>query len=96
MKYFQLYINTFKQILDFKGSSDRTTFWSFVIISFIVGFILSAVLPALAGIYGLVALVASIMLCIRRGRDAGNPLLALIALIPVVGGIILGVLPSKK
>ena len=95
MNYLQLYIDAFKKIIDFKGKSDRTAFWSFVIISFIVSFILSAISATVAGIYGLVALVAGIMLCIRRGRDAGTPLWALLVLIPVVGGIILGLLPRK-
>ncbi len=95
MNYLQLYISAFKQIINFQGRSDRPTFWSFVIISLIVSFILSAISATVAGIYGLVALVAGIMLCIRRGRDAGNPLWALLVFIPVVGWIILGVLPRK-
>ena len=95
MNYLQLYIDTFKNILDFKGRSDRTTYWSFAIISFIVSLILSAVSVTIAGIYNIVALVAGIMLCIRRGRDAGHPLWALLILIPVVGWIILGILPRK-
>ncbi|MBQ4472522.1 MAG: DUF805 domain-containing protein [Alphaproteobacteria bacterium] len=95
MNYLQLYIDAFKQILDFKGRSDRTAFWSFAIISFIVSLILAAVFAPAAGIYNLVALVAGIMLSIRRGRDAGTPLWALLLLIPVVGPIILGILPRK-
>ena len=96
MNFLQLYLNAFKQIVDFKGTSDRTSDWAFAIISFIVSLILSAIFAPAAGVYNLVALIAGIMLCIRRGRDAGNPLLALIILIPLIGAIILGVLPSKK
>lgn len=95
MNFLQLYIGAFKQILDFKGKSDRTAYWAFAIISFIVSLILSAIFAPAAGIYNLVALIAGIMLCIRRGRDAGNPLWALLILIPVVGWIILGILPRK-
>ena len=95
MEYLQLYIDAFKRIIDFKGRSTRTAFWSFVIISAIVSLILSKFIIALAGIYALAALVAGIMLAIRRARDAGNALLALLILIPVLGPIILGILPTK-
>lgn len=95
MNFLTLYVDAFKRIIDFKGRSDRTAFWSFVIISFLVSLLLTTFLPVAAGIYGLVALVAGIMLCIRRGRDAGSPLWALLLLIPVLGPIILGILPRK-
>lgn len=95
MNFLQLYIDAFKRIPDFSGKSDRTAYWSFVIISTIVSMILSAISVTVAGVYGIVALVAGIMLFIRRGRDIGNPLWALLVLIPVVGWIILGLLPRK-
>ena len=95
MNFLTLFIDAFKRILDFKGRSDRTSFWSFVIISFLVSLLLAKFLPIAAGIYGLVSLVAGIMLCIRRGRDAGTPLLALTMIIPPLGLIVLGVLPRK-
>ena len=96
MKFLQLYIDAFKQILDFKGKSDRTAFWSFVIISIIVSVVLLPLIPFIAGIYGIVATVAGIMLSIRRARDAGNVLLALTIIIPILGLIVLGLLPSKR
>ncbi len=96
MKYLQLYLDAFRKFLDFKGKENRTAFWSFVIVSALVTFVLGAILPAIAGIYGLVALIPSIMLCIRRGRDAGSPWLALTVLIPILALIVLGLLPSKK
>ena len=96
MKYLQLYLDAFRKFFDFKGKENRTAFWSFVIISAVVSYVLMAVFPAVAGIYGLVALIPSIMLCIRRGRDAGSPWLALTALIPILALIVLGLLPSKK
>ena len=96
MKYLQLYLDAFRKFFDFKGKENRTAFWSFVIISALVTFVLGAVFPAIVGIYGLVALIPSIMLCIRRGRDAGSPWLALTVLIPILALIVLGLLPSKK
>ena len=97
MKFLQLYIDAFKQFLDYKGKSTRTAFWSFVIISAIVSVLLTAIVPTVANIYALVALIPSIMLCIRRARDTGyTPFLALVALIPLVGVLVLGLLPSKR
>ena len=97
MNFLQLYIDAFKHFLDFKGKSTRTAFWSFVIISVLVSILLTAILPAIATLYSLVALIPSIMLCIRRARDTGyTPFLALVILIPVLGVLVLGLLPSKK
>ena len=95
MNFLQLYVDAFKRILDFKGKSDRTAFWSFVLISFIVTLILGLLPAIILKIYSIVAFVDGVMLCIRRGRDAGSPLWALIDLIPVIGAIILGLLPRK-
>ena len=95
MNYVQLYVDAFKNILNIQGKADRTAYWSFVIISFVIALVLGKFIPVLSGIYGIVALVAYVTLCIRRGRDIGNPLWALLALIPVVGTIALGVLPIK-
>lgn len=96
MQFLTLYIDAFKQILNFKGKSSRTAFLSFIIISAIVLMVLEKFLPAAAGIYGIVALVALIMLVIRRARDAGNVLLALAMIIPPLGVLLLGLLPSHK
>ena len=96
MNYFQLYLDAFRKFFDFKGKEKRTAFLSFVIISVLIFFVLSMVFPALATIYGLVTLIPSIMLCIRRARDAGCVWLALTVLIPIVAVIVLGILPSKR
>ena len=97
MNFLQLYIDAFKQFLDWKGKSTRTAFWAFILISILVSIVLSIFSASLTHLYSLVALIPSIMLCIRRARDTGyTPFLALIALIPLIGTIILGVLPSKK
>ena len=95
MNFLTLYVDAFKRILDFKGKSDRTSFWAFTLISFVVAIILGMISSVILGIYNLVVLVAGIMLAIRRGRDAGNPLLALLIIIPILGWIVLGVLPRK-
>jgi len=95
MKYLQLYIDAFKQILNFKGKSDRTAFWSFVVITAIVTFVLLPIVPAIAWIYGVAELIAYVMLCIRRGHDIGNPLWAILGVFVPVGTIILGLIPRK-
>ncbi len=96
MKFVQLYIDAFKKFFDFKGKETRTAFWSFVIISTLVSMLLTAFVPAVAGIYGLVALIPSIMLCIRRGPDAGNALLALTIIIPILGLLVLVLLQARN
>lgn len=96
MKFLQLYLDAFRKFFEFKGKENRTAFWSFVIVNALVYLVLGALIPAAAGIYGLVALIPSIMLCIRRGRDAGSAWLALTLLIPILALVVLGLLPSKR
>ena len=95
MNFLKLYVDAFKRILDFNGRANRTTFWAFILISMVVSLILGMISVTIANIYAIVALVAGIALSIRRGRDAGTPWLALLLLIPLLGLIILGVLPRK-
>ncbi len=96
MNFLQLYIDAFKKFFAFKGKETRTAFWAFVVVSFLVSLLLTAVFPSIAGIYALVALIPSIMLSIRRARDAGCAWLALTIIIPIVGLLVLGLLPSKR
>ena len=96
MNFLELYIDAFKHFLDWKGKSTRRAFWAFCLMSMLVSFLILFFSAGLANLYCLVALIPGIMLCIRRARDTGySPFLALIALIPLIGVIILGILPSK-
>ena len=96
MKYLQLYLDAFRKFFAFKGRENRTAFWSFVLISTLVSLLLGAIFPAVIGIYSLVVLIPSIMLSIRRARDAGCAWLALTIIVPILGLLVLGLLPSKK
>jgi len=94
MNFINLYVDAFKKILDIKGKAGRMEFWAFVLISLLIVIVLKTFIPAVAGLYSIVALVALITLSIRRGRDFGSPLWALLLLVPF-GVIILGLLPRK-
>ena len=96
MNYLELYLNAFKQFLDWKGKSNRTAFWAFVLISMLVSVILLFLSPMLSNIYALITIIPGIMLCIRRARDAGCVWLALTIIVPILALLILGLLPSKK
>ncbi|MBR3655210.1 MAG: DUF805 domain-containing protein [Elusimicrobia bacterium] len=88
-----------KHFFDFGGKEGRKVFWLFVLNCFIVNLILSAILLTLAYIFSLVILLPFLGILVRRLRDAGfTPWLALLLIIPGIGGIILAVLacfPSK-
>ena len=93
------YIDFWKKYVDFAGKEGIKTFWLTVLINFIISSVLSAIIPAIAGIFGLAILIPSIAMGVRRLRDGGfNPLLILLVLIPVLGWLALVVLycmPSK-
>ena len=93
------YIDFWKKYVDFAGKETRMPFWLTVLVNFIISSVLSAVIPALAGLFGLASFIPSIAMGVRRLRDGGfNPLLILLILIPVLGWLALLVLccmPSK-
>lgn len=92
----EAYKDFWKRYVDFKGKSNRLQFWTPVlihiivvfiialigIISFITGaFIISAILSALVGIFGLAIIVPMIAVTLRRFYDAGRRRLSAIILI---------------
>ncbi|MCD8900028.1 DUF805 domain-containing protein [Staphylococcus gallinarum] len=92
----EAYKNFWKRYVDFKGKSNRLQFWTPVlihiivvfvvaligVISFITGaFIISAILSALVGIFGLAIIVPMIAVTLRRFYDAGRKRLSAIILI---------------
>lgn len=97
MKFWQFYVDAFRHYFDFKGKTGRIPFWSFVIISMIITFLLGGICMPCTALYGLASIIPLIMICIRRARDTGfPPLFALIVFVPVVGICLLGFLPSRS
>ena len=93
--------------IDFAGKATRKQFWLYVLWSFIIFFVLGIIFSfcgnvgkTLGIICELAVLLPSLGIAARRLRDGGfTPWLLLLALIPVLGGLILLVLyllPSKK
>ena len=93
------YADFWKKYVDFAGKEERKKFWLTVLVNFIIGAVIGAVLPAVSGIFGLAILIPSLAMGVRRLRDGGfTPWLILLALIPFLGWLALLVLycmPSK-
>lgn len=91
------YKNMFLNWKDFSGKSDRGAFWWAVLADLIISVVISTICSFLGTvgtiittIYGLVVLVPSLALTVRRLHDvAKSGWFILIALIPLVGWIIL-------
>jgi uncharacterized membrane protein YhaH (DUF805 family) len=102
------YLKVLKQFVDFAGRARRQEFWMFVLFNAIFACVAMALdnvfgianpvfhYGPLYGIYGLVVLLPSLAVTVRRLHDIGKSgLMILIALIPIVGGIWLLVLMCK-
>ena len=107
MEYF---VDAFKKAFDFQGRANRTQYWMFFLVYFIITFILEAVMMRggqnlgpivgfILAIWFLVLFIPSLSIAVRRLRDAGkSPWWVLIVFLPVIGWIwliILLCLPSK-
>ena len=90
------YIGCWKKFVDFNGRARRQEYWMFVLFSFLASVALQIVdgilgtAGALAGIYGLAALIPSLAVTVRRLHDTDRSgWMILISLIPIVGAIVL-------
>lgn len=94
------YLEVLKKYTVFDGRAHRTEFWMFTLVNIIVSVVLSIVDAVigtggdygglLSGVYGLAVLIPSLAVGARRLHDTGRSgWWQLIALIPIVGGIIL-------
>jgi uncharacterized membrane protein YhaH (DUF805 family) len=93
------YTDVIRRYTDFDGRSDRPEFWWFGLINLIVSLVIWAIGIAAFGfpkgelaavLYGLVTLLPALGVEIRRLHDTNRSgWWILIALIPVIGGIIL-------
>ena len=80
----------FKNYTNFAGRASRSEYWWIVLLNILVSAVVGAISPTLAGLWGLVTLIPSLALCVRRLHDVGKSgWFLLIGLIPLVGGIIL-------
>ena len=80
----------FKNYTNFSGRSRRSEYWWFCLFNMIVSFLLNLILSDIAGLWTLVILVPTLSLVVRRLHDIGKSgWWYLIALIPLVGGLIL-------
>lgn len=96
------YLDGWKRILDFSGKSNRTQFWTFYIINWVLDILLAAILssiPIVGTVVSVLVFIAGLSISIRRLHDAeksGWNMLWL--LLPIIGWIILLVFwltPSK-
>lgn len=86
----QSYLAALKNYANFSGSTGLSQFWTFVLVNFAIGAVLSALLPAVGMVYSLAVLVPSVAATVRRLNDtAQSPWYILLALIPVVGAVML-------
>ena len=90
------YIKCWKQYLDFSGRARRKEYWMFTLFNVIIAIITSLIdsMLGLGGIlYGLfviATLLPGLAVCVRRLHDVGKSgWWYLIALIPLIGGIVL-------
>ena len=90
------YIATLKRYADFSGRSRRKEYWMFVLINFIIAIVL-AVIESIIGTQGIIGMLFSLLILVpgiavtvRRLHDTGRSgWWILIALVPLVGGIVL-------
>ncbi len=90
------YLAVLKNYAGFSGRARRTEYWMFALINFIIVAVLDVigiVIKAgtlLGGVYGLLVLIPSLAVGIRRLHDTGRSgWWLLIGLIPLIGTIIL-------
>ena len=82
-----------KKYFCFEGRAKQGEFWRYVLVNAVIGGILNAILPVLSFIWSLALLCPSLGVTARRLHDTGKSgWLQLLALIPIIGGIIVLVL----
>ncbi|MCG7338113.1 DUF805 domain-containing protein [Staphylococcus sp. ACRSN] len=101
----EAYKDFWRRYVDFKGKSNRVAFWTPVLIHIIViflvaligiisfisgGFIISVILSAIIGIFGLAMIVPMIAVTMRRFYDAGRKRIT--AIILIIFSIVINIL----
>jgi uncharacterized membrane protein YhaH (DUF805 family) len=96
------YLQALKKYAVFGGRSRRKEYWYFVLFNIIVGIVLAAIdallgtfssssnIGLLSGIYSLAVLIPTLAVTVRRLHDIDRTgWWILIALVPLIGGIVL-------
>ena len=96
------YIEVLKKYAVFGGRASRPEYWYFFLFNFIIGFVLGFIdvligsfspevgMGLLGGLYSLAVLIPGIAVSVRRLHDTGRSgWYLLLALVPVIGGIVL-------
>ncbi|MGB0838167.1 MAG: DUF805 domain-containing protein [Flavobacteriaceae bacterium] len=101
----KIYINAFKQFSDFKTRTTRNEFWMFQILNMAVTYILVFIelfIPMtvdwISITYGLIALIPSIAISVRRLHDVNKPgwLILLIYLLGILNYSVVFLLPESN
>ena len=80
---------------DFKGRARRKEYWIFVLVNAVISIVLGMIgalikMPWIGSIYGLIVLVPSLAVGVRRLHDIGKSgWMLLIGMIPIVGALYL-------
>ena len=99
------HLMVWKRFAEFSGRSRRKEYWMFFLFNMVIGLVLyvpgialresgiGPIVLGLGGIYGLAALIPGLAVSVRRLHDTNKSgWFLLLALIPIVGGIIILVL----
>jgi len=94
MEYFT---DAYKKYADFSGRATRTQYWMFILFYMIIYIVLASVdafllggMPVLSGIFGLVSIIPSLSIAVRRLHDTGRSgWWLLLSLIPLIGAIVI-------
>ncbi|WP_053367925.1 DUF805 domain-containing protein [Bacillus sp. FJAT-27245] len=96
------FLKVLKDYAVFKGRARRKEYWMFTLISIIIAFVLTLIeeligLGAiLSGLFSLAIFIPSLAVTARRLHDTGRSgWMMLLALIPLIGGIILLVFAAQ-
>lgn len=83
----------YQKYAEFTGTASRPEYWWFFLFNLVGSLLLMALSFKLAMVFSLANMVPALAAAVRRMRDTGRePLLLLIALVPIVGGIVVTVL----
>ena len=94
---FNNFVSCLKKCLDFSGRASRYEFWAFLLVAFIINLVLGLFSVTLASLFGLLMILPTVAVTIRRLRDVKrSPLHVLWWLLGPIGLIVLAVLCSKK
>jgi uncharacterized membrane protein YhaH (DUF805 family) len=87
-----IYIDTIKRTFDFRGRSSRKEFWTFFVITVIVGVYISISIDVDPVKIGYVISLTSLSLSVRRLHDISQS--GLLLLVPIGLGLVLRLLPE--